>query len=1195
MAVGLTIGIDAESKGVRRGLAGAERQLDSFGRNLTKSFAKVGAGLGVALGLRGLGQAAVEVFRDIDAAQKVLVSSTGATGSALRGLEKDVQAVARVVPQGATEIAGMVGQMNTLFGVTGDAAQELAKLGLDFGRLTGIEGTKAIRDVAGAMKLFGEEADQTSEVLGDILKASQLYGAESSKLIRGLAQYGPTLSQLGLSLEEVTLVLGQFSRAGVQVERLGEPLRQFVRNATKSGQDVRTTFLGLIDTFSDGQHTATEYNNALKLLGSEGINAVVAGARNIDLSQVLGDNADLVSELGEEALTLGERFAIVGNNIQTGVTPVFETVLPILEDMAEKAAAFARVWGEEGIEGAIRKAQIALTDFYDSVGEGPDDPWWERMLKAVLEAGEATVPFNEQRRTQEPIEVGPDLDLSGNLDRLLTSFTDTFLTTESGHDRRNREAAEEARKQTQQLRAVANFQTREYDKTGNLIRRAYDGWMSGVADMRSSADSLTEVGNAAAMAASAQETAAAAQQAATDATISLIEQLRGEATPIEVARAALDAPGLQRPADVSAAQTAYTDALTTGAHEFEAFGTQFLDSLEARIGDVETGRDEALATLDDDKRLSEDDKKARRQVIEQAADEQIKAIENEATGMVAAWRNEQHRSRIANTSGLTAVKNAVEGIEITLPDGTTITGQGRGGSVPLTAGQQRAAAQDAERTRRAGGGAQFATENPLGLNIAQTEGLNEAFEQIRETYGSVLPPTSGGRFGPINPALVDALLGEETTSRLRMPRPESPESRRPFDPASATTGRAAQTNRAIRVLAQDQERATRARSAGFDALSGTGGGGFGGGLRAGLGGGSRAFAVSGSQLAARSGGLAGVAGGTLFSGQLGYLSAALGTAGLPGAQPRGFSGLSSALQQSALQAASSGTASPAASAVRRAAAGLGGVIGVGGAGIGGGTVGAGVGGRSGVEAVIEQALGLRPGSLPSSVASAIMGGSGVGGGLGALGDLGTTLTRGVGGPLSGLFPGRTLVEGAGEVGRSLAAFAGDVLPGAVGGIGGLAAGLAAGGAGTYTALFGAGALGAGISLATPTAATVSAVGAGAALGTAASVAAPALGVGLLAGLAVDQLVRGFLFGSGQNPRQGVGVDVGTLTNPYGILGASGIPGFGTGRDPNTPFYGTTINNNFPAGTDPGAVTRAQERQRQLGYSSRGAGFGPGRL
>ena len=1028
-------------------------------------------------------------------------------------------------------------------------------------------------------------------MLGDILKASQLYGAESSKLIRGLAQYGPTLSQLGLSLEEVTLVLGQFSRAGVQVERLGEPLRQFVRNATKSGQDVRTTFLGLIDTFSDGQHTATEYNDALKLLGSEGINAVVAGARNIDLSRVLGDNADLVTELGEEALTLGERFAIVGNNIQTAVTPVFETVLPILEGMAEKAAAFAQVWGEDGIEGAIRKAQIALTDFYDSVGEGPDDPWWERMLKAVAEAGEATVPFNEQRRTQEPIEIGPDLDLGGHLGRLLTSFEETFLTTESGHDRRRREAEAEARRQTQIQRQLAIFQTREYDKTGNLIRRTYDGWMTGVANLRLSADSLSEIGNATAMAASAQEASAAAQDAATAATISLIEQLRGEASPIEVARAALDAPGLQQPGDVSAAQTAYTDALATGAHEFEAFGTQFLDGLEQRIADVETGRDEALATLDDDKRLSEDDKRDRRKVINDAADEQVKAIEKEATQMVSVWRTEQYRSRIANTSGLTAVKNAVEGIEITLPDGTRITGTGgqgirQPGQLP---GESRAELEQriADAYRPPAG----QTPGGFALTDRQNEDFQRAFEQIREMYGTGLPPGAGGGFGPINPALVNALLGEDTTSRLRTPRFETPESRRPFDPAGASTGRAAQTNRAIRVLAQDQERATRARSAGFDAPSGAGGGGFGGGLGAGLGGGSRGFAVSGSGLAAARSGLASaVTGGGLFSGQLGFLSAALG-AGLPGLRPSGFSGLSPALQQSALQASASGRASPAAAAVRRAAVGLGGLVGGAGA-VGVSATGGGAGGRSGVTAAIEQALGLRSGSLPSSVANAILGGgaAGIGGGLGVLGDLGSALSRGTGGPLSGLFPGRTLLEGVGEVGRGLAEFGGAVLPSVVGGIGGLAAGLAAGGAGTYTALFGAGALGAGLTLATPSAATISAVGAGAALGTAASVAAPALGIAALAGLGVDQLVRGFLFGSGQNPRRGTGIDVGTLTNPFGVLGATGIPGFGSDQPFGIRPGGSTTNVYYPAGTDPGQRLRNQQREEALGYTQRAGRF-----
>ena len=372
MAVGLSVNIDSSAKGLTRGFRGAERDIEIFGKTVSGKLAKAFrlGGLGLTAGFAAGAAGITSLIKDIDAANKILVTSTGATGQALRDLEMDVRAVARTVPQGSAEIAGMVGEVNRLFDVSGQAGQELTKLGLDFARLTGVEGASALNSVAGAMKLFGLEAEDTSEVLGDILKASQEYGAESDKLIRGLSEYGPTFSAMGLSIEEVTLVLSQFSRAGVEVSRLGEPLRQFVRNVAKEGGDAREEFLRLIEVFSDGAHTAQEYEQALKLLGSEGINAFVAGARNIDLSAELGLNKDLVADLGEEALTVGDRFQIVGNQIETAFIPLAESMIPVIEGLADATAEFVETWTDEGLTAAINDAKAALDSFLDSKGVG---------------------------------------------------------------------------------------------------------------------------------------------------------------------------------------------------------------------------------------------------------------------------------------------------------------------------------------------------------------------------------------------------------------------------------------------------------------------------------------------------------------------------------------------------------------------------------------------------------------------------------------------------------------------------------------------------------------------------------------------------------------------------------------------------------------------------------------------------------
>ena len=368
MAVGLSVDIAANAKALSRGFRGAERDIDIFGKKISGSLAKAFrlSGVGLAAGFTAGAAGITSLIKDIDAAQKILVSSTGATGSALKGLEADVRAVARTVPQGAAEIAGLVGQVSNLFGATGKTGQELAKLSLDFNRLTGVEGAEAVNKVAGAMRLFGVETSQADDVLGDIIKASQRFGVSSRDIINGLEGYAGTFNQLGFHLDESILLMAQFQRAGIPITKIGEGLAQFIPNVLKAGGDVRSEFERWIDLFSQGEQGVYDFNDAVKLFGAESINALIAAAPHLDLSATLGNNTGLVTKLGEEALTVGERFAIVGNQVETAFIPIAESLIPVIENLADATGGFVETWTDEGLTTAIGDAKAALADFLDT-------------------------------------------------------------------------------------------------------------------------------------------------------------------------------------------------------------------------------------------------------------------------------------------------------------------------------------------------------------------------------------------------------------------------------------------------------------------------------------------------------------------------------------------------------------------------------------------------------------------------------------------------------------------------------------------------------------------------------------------------------------------------------------------------------------------------------------------------------------
>ena len=350
---GLTIDIDTQARDVKRGIADANRQIDLFSKGTLRSFGKLGGALGVTLGLKQIGSAAISAFKDIDAAQRTLTRELGASGEELKRLENSTRDVFSGVPESMTEVAGAVAEVSKLFGAQGQQLQNLTTLTLDFGRVTGTDGVRSVNRIAGAMRLFGVSVSETDETLSDIIKASREFSVSTDTLVSGLEQYAGTFAALGFNLEESISLMGQFQRAGVPITKIGEGLAQFIPNVLKSGRDVRTEFERWIGLFAQGEEGVYDFNEAVKFFGAESINALIEAAPHLDLSETLGRNKGLLSDVARESLTVGQRFEIVGNQVQEALIPVFEQLAPVLEEAAEVAGEFIRTWQTRGLGDAI--------------------------------------------------------------------------------------------------------------------------------------------------------------------------------------------------------------------------------------------------------------------------------------------------------------------------------------------------------------------------------------------------------------------------------------------------------------------------------------------------------------------------------------------------------------------------------------------------------------------------------------------------------------------------------------------------------------------------------------------------------------------------------------------------------------------------------------------------------------------------
>ena len=1166
MAVDLRIPITAEAE-TRKGFRTAEKQVDLFGRNVTASFGKIGAGLGVAFGLREIGQAAISAFNDIDKAQKLLVRETGATGDALKRLQSDTRTVFTGVPESMTEVAGAVSQVSRLFNISGAELRSLTNLTLDFGRVTGTDGVRSVNRIAGAMRLFGVEASQADEVMGDIVRASQRFAVASEDVITGLEGYAGSFAGLGFNLEESIGLMAQFQRAGVPIQKIGEGLAQFIPNVLKSGRDVRSEFTRWIDLFSQGEEGVFDFTEAVKFFGAESINALIEAAPHLDLTDTLGKNVGLVGQLADDSLTVADRFAIVGNQVQAALIPVFEDLVPLLEGMAEVAGEFVQTWQEQGLGSALSGVLLpTLKDIAAAIfnAEGAAGLLVDALLlvggvKVILgisnvigqiaalraaQAGAAAAMAGQGGMLAALAGVNPlvaGIGAAALAGILTVKYWDEITDAVEGFAEALGGALQDIGVLPDRVTVSApdvhdpSVAGGRFGGTIRAQREAQEAEEAAATALRAAATSLIDLqlfnqGQITATATARQQEARQAEEAA--------DALRQFEQAVQLSRQALlDELALRNLADP-----------LTPVGQLEAFLNQdeFAKTEEGfkqfREG-LAQASDAAMTTFEGFQTVE----LARLQALlagidpaEEGAAAAVAAVQAEIDGLFDRWLVDLFGPDAARIiAAVNGVTNAVNKLEVVQLVGGALTGFGPGATGDGGRTTETETELEAQRRRRA--------EEQQRLRVDAQAWADSVASSIASqpggpgfSLGNLLP--SGGGPGPEGTArtLTNLFGGGSEARRVAQALTGTGPNQGRFLPGGgfgggggldggATTGREAQTNRALRVLSGESVGSAGAGAARAVGLGGTQFGALGGSPAAAA---QFARAVGLSPEGFR-GLAAGAGGGSLAAALLGGRGGGGGIGGL-GATVGPNISLASAILQGA---AVSGDAIQQVAAAAAAADG-------------------------GTASQIAQALGIGGGGVGGNIGNAL----GILGGLGGVG-------------MSGLNPAGALLEGVGEAGRSFADVAGTVAAIATGA--GLAGTLGAAAAGAGLAGYlGISSAAAGTALATGGVSAAlgggAAVGTGTLLGISALAAAPIVGLGALGAITGYGIYSGFA--------HGLNISEADIHDPSRFGGR-----FRSLRQ--TPdLAGTTVNNYYPAGTDPGQITGGNTRASQLGFQQQAGRF-----
>ncbi|MCQ3822973.1 phage tail tape measure protein, partial [Streptococcus agalactiae] len=210
------------------------------------------------------GQQSLDAFLEVDEGMDIIVTKTGATGSALEEMTDIAKTLATELPTDFNTAGSAVGELNTQFGLTGDALKSASTQLIQFSEINGSDVTSSAISAKQAIEAYGLEATDLSSVLDTVTYTSQATGVGVQELMDKAVAGAPQIKALGLSFDEGITLMGQFEKAGVDSSAA---LSSLSKAAVKYAGDGLTLQEGLDGTI--GQIKASTSETEALSLASE--------------------------------------------------------------------------------------------------------------------------------------------------------------------------------------------------------------------------------------------------------------------------------------------------------------------------------------------------------------------------------------------------------------------------------------------------------------------------------------------------------------------------------------------------------------------------------------------------------------------------------------------------------------------------------------------------------------------------------------------------------------------------------------------------------------------------------------------------------------------------------------------------------------------------------------------------------------
>ncbi|MCK4059735.1 phage tail tape measure protein [Streptococcus suis] len=321
------------------------------------------------------GQNSLEAFRTVDEGMDTIVTKTGAGGQSLEEMQNIASNLATTIPTDFTTAGSAVGEVNTQFGLMGDALQTTAADMIKFAEINGSDVTTATQTSKQALEAYGLSVDWLSDVLDSTTYVAQNTGVSVDDLMKKAVDGAPQIKALGLSFDEGVSLIGKFEKAGVDSSAA---LSSMSKAAVAYAKDGKTLQEGLNDTVTAIQNSSSETEAltlASEVFGSKAaprmVDAIKRGTLNLnDLGAAAEESAGTVSSTFDATLDTIDKFTTAQNMSTEAMAEIggmiAEVVAPVLESMARIFKSVAQWVGN--LPGPIKTAIVVFGSLVVIVG-----------------------------------------------------------------------------------------------------------------------------------------------------------------------------------------------------------------------------------------------------------------------------------------------------------------------------------------------------------------------------------------------------------------------------------------------------------------------------------------------------------------------------------------------------------------------------------------------------------------------------------------------------------------------------------------------------------------------------------------------------------------------------------------------------------------------------------------------------------